>query len=195
MEEKETGKSERILLSALRLMKDKGFKSITIKDIAKEAEVSEMTVFRHFESKKGVLEAAVEKYSFVPSFKNLFADKLTMDLEKDLHLIATLYFDLMENNQSIFLIAIQERATMPELITTISKNTKQLKDCIMEYFMMMQENGKMVEGNVNFQTTTFMSMLFGYFSSNALWGDLFIKENKEKFIINSVQTFCNGIKK
>ncbi len=44
--------SDRILQSALQLMKEKGFQPVTIKEIADAANVSEMTIFRHFETKK-----------------------------------------------------------------------------------------------------------------------------------------------
>jgi TetR/AcrR family transcriptional repressor of mexJK operon len=185
----------RILLAALQLMQDKGFKSVTIKDIAQASEVSEMTVFRHFETKKGVLEAAVKKYSFIPSFKKVFEEKIVWDLEQDLHLISKSYLDSMDNNLPIFLIAVQERKTMPDLVGFISKNTKELKAYIAKYFITMQEKKKMVESDAYAQAMTFMIMLYGYFSSTALWGNHYISESREEFIQNSVITFCNGIKK
>lgn len=186
--------SDQILQETIQLMKDKGFKSVTIKDIAHASKVSEMTVFRHFKTKKGVLNEAVKKYSFVPSFKKIFNEELVYDLEKDLYLIATSYFNLMENNQPIFLIAVQERTTMPELISIISDNTKQLKTFITKYFYTMQKKKKIAETDANAQATAFMAMLFGYFSSTALWNNLFLSETKEEFIQISVTTFCNGIK-
>nr|MDH3162795.1 TetR/AcrR family transcriptional regulator [Bacillus licheniformis] len=41
---------------ALDLMQKYGFKSVTIKDIALHSGVSEMTVYRHFKTKLGLLE-------------------------------------------------------------------------------------------------------------------------------------------
>jgi TetR/AcrR family transcriptional regulator, mexJK operon transcriptional repressor len=63
-----------------------------------------MTVFRQFGTKKGVLEAAIRKYSYVPSFKKIFDKELVYKLERDLYLIATSYLNLMESNMPIFLI-------------------------------------------------------------------------------------------
>src|SRR5690625_3520246 len=74
--------SERILQSALQLMKDKGFHLVTIKEIADTADVSEMTVFRHFETKRGVLQAAIEKNTVVPGFKQKLDQDIAWDLEK-----------------------------------------------------------------------------------------------------------------
>ncbi len=194
MQDTEVGTADRILKSALQLMQEKGFRPVTIKDIAQASQVSEMTVFRHFESKKGVLEAAIHKYSYIPSFKNLFDSMILWDLKQDLEKIAHFYIDSMRQNQSIFLIAVQERTTMPELAGFISEHTNQLKEYITQYFTAMQEKNKMVRTDANVQAMNFLTMLYGYFSSTALWGTQFINESKELFISNFVTVFCNGIK-
>src|SRR5690625_4636118 len=128
MQEKKLSTADRILQSALQLMKDKGFNSVTIKEIADASNVSEMTIFRHFETKKRVLEAAIKKNTVIPSFEKTFKENIVWDLDQDLLLIAKLYLDLMESNKSICLIAIQERFTMPELVKLISHNTEHLKN-------------------------------------------------------------------
>ncbi|WP_440108854.1 TetR/AcrR family transcriptional regulator [Paenibacillus sp. QZ-Y1] len=195
MQGKKLSTADRILQSALQLMKDKGFNLVTIKEIAEASNVSEMTVFRHFETKKGVLEAAIEKNTIVPNFKQTFDKNIVWDLEQDLRLIANLYLDLMESNDSICLIAIQERFTMPELIDLVSDNTEQLKIFITEYFTKMQVKNKIVKFDSYIQASTFLAMLFSFFISTALWDKKFINVTKEDFITNSVKTFCNGIKK
>lgn len=187
--------SDRILQSALQLMKEKGFHLVTIKEIAEVANVSEMTVFRHFETKKGVLEAAIARNTVVPSFKQTLDEKIAWDLEKDLLQIAHLYLDLMERNESICLIAVQERASMPELVDLISDNTEQLKGYITAYFNTMQKEGKMIQSDSYTQASTFLATLFSYFISTALWGKKFINVPKEEFIKNSVKTFCYGLHK
>ena len=45
---------EKILIAATGLIADRGFQGTTTKDIAHEAGVSEMSVFRHFGSKKAI---------------------------------------------------------------------------------------------------------------------------------------------
>ncbi|UUZ83735.1 hypothetical protein LJK88_07965 [Paenibacillus sp. P26] len=136
----------------------------------------------------------MKKYSFVPSFKKIFEEKIVWDLEHDLRLIAGSYFNLMENNRPIYLIAVQERTTMPELMGLISGNTKQLLEYISNYFKEMQRQKKMIESDANAEATAFLALLYGYFSSAALWGTLFIGLPKEEFIETGVRTFCNGIK-
>ena len=195
MADKTIGTSERILLSALQLMQEKGFKSVTIKDIATVSEVSEMTVFRHFKTKMGVLEAAVNKYSYVPAFKKIFEEQLTWDLEKDLQEIAKLYLDLMVKNQAIYLISVQERTTIPELMELISDNAQQLRELLSKYFQKMQEKQEMVETAPELQALAFITMMYGYFSSTTLFGNQVIKVSADEFIKTGVTTFCNGIRR
>ena len=195
MQQKKTNTSNRILQLALPLIKEKGFHSVTIKEIADAANVSEMTVFRHFETKKGIVEAAIERNTFIPAFKQAFDQKIVGDLEQDLLLIAQAYLDLMLKNESICSIAIQERTTMPEIINLISDNTEKLKSYITNYFHRMQKNGKMIQTDAYAQASMFLATLFSYFISTALWDGKFINTSKEDFIKNSVKTFCYGIKK
>ncbi|GEN89162.1 TetR/AcrR family transcriptional regulator [Oceanobacillus sp. FSL W8-0428] len=185
--------SDRILQSALQLMKEKGFQPVTIKEIADAANVSEMTIFRHFETKKGVLEAAIERNTVVPGFKQILDKDIVWNLEKDLLQIANLYLDLMKRYESICLIAVQERASMPELVDLVSDNTEQLKGYITAYFNTMQEEGKMKQTDSYTQASIFLATLFSYFISTALWKEKFITVAKEEFIKNSVQTFCYGL--
>lgn len=88
--------NERIISAALDLMQKYGFKSVTIKDIALHSGVSEMTVYRHFKTKLGLLEAAVQQFSYIPAFQRVFENDITWNLEKDLTLIAESYLLHME---------------------------------------------------------------------------------------------------
>ena len=52
-----TDKKENILLAALELFANEGYSATPTSKIAKKAGVSEGLIFRHFENKKGLLEA------------------------------------------------------------------------------------------------------------------------------------------
>ncbi len=52
-------KKQKILESALKLFANEGFVAVSTSKIAKEAEVSEGLIFRHYKSKKGLLEAVL----------------------------------------------------------------------------------------------------------------------------------------
>ena len=52
-----TDKKEKILTAALFLFANDGYNGVSTSKIAKEAEVSEGLIFKHFENKKGLLDA------------------------------------------------------------------------------------------------------------------------------------------
>ena len=51
---------EQILESALSIFIDKGYNGATTMDISKEAGISEVTLFRYFDSKKQIFREAIE---------------------------------------------------------------------------------------------------------------------------------------
>ena len=67
-----TKKKEKILQTALKLFAENGYAWTSTSSIAKEAEVSEALVFRHFSSKEGLLEAVLAQGE--EKTKLMFAD-------------------------------------------------------------------------------------------------------------------------
>ena len=63
---------ERILLCAMSLFAEKGFDSVTVRDIAAEADVSVGLINHHFGSKAGLREV-VDEY-FIERFENFYGD-------------------------------------------------------------------------------------------------------------------------
>lgn len=187
--------NDRIISAALDLMQNDGFTSVTIKDIALSAGVSEMTVYRHFKTKKGLLEAAVQKFSYIPAFKTIFENSITWDLEKDLTLIAESYLQLMENNKPLYLIAVQEGERLSDLFGFILEHTEELLRYVTDYIVAMQKKDLVKAGDAGSQAFVFLTTLYGFFSSNALAAGRFQKIAKDAFVKQTVAAFCSGMKK
>ncbi|WP_346010344.1 TetR/AcrR family transcriptional regulator [Paenibacillus sp. SYP-B3998] len=187
----ELSTSDKILAAAIALFEEAGFKSVTMKDIALASGVSEMTVFRHFGTKNGVLEAAINKYSYVQPMKKLFEEQIVWDLHKDLLLVAKTYHESMHRNRSVIFIAVQERNTMPWISELVYEIPKQLKELLGGYFREMREKGELIDTDPEAQAVAFMTMNHGYFSAH----NPNIKAiTEDVFIANSVQTFARGLK-
>jgi len=67
-----TEKQENILASALELFAREGYKATSTSKVAKHAGVSEGLIFRHFDSKEGLLEAIMKQGE--TKARNLFAE-------------------------------------------------------------------------------------------------------------------------
>ncbi len=187
--------ADKILASALALMTERGYNNVSVKEIALTAGVSEMTVFRHFDTKMGILHSLIQTYSYIPYFENFFSHELTGHLKNDLQQIAHSYLTFMEKNKPIFLIAIQDRSILPELIDIISdNNTRQLQNLLASYFQKSIELGHMKkEVDTKGQAIVFLTGLFGFFVSNAIWENHFLKDQQENFVQNTVEVFMKGV--
>ncbi len=160
--------ADKILLSTVDLMSDKGYKAVTIKEIAAAASVSEMTVFRTFGSKKAILDAIIDNYLFSAPIEQIIQKNITYELETDLLMISNLYHDVLKRNKKIYLISIMERKTMPEIHLSVHNNALKFLKIVTEYLYVMQQKGKVVKGNPEVQALTIMRYNYGKFVAGTL---------------------------
>lgn len=104
-------KTEQILDAAMRVFINKGFLQATTQEIAKEANVAEMTLFRKFSTKQNLFEAVVTK-----ALEDKFQTKLIKLSE-------------IENTEDFF------RSILNDRLTVISKNEMLIKFLISESLM------------------------------------------------------------
>ncbi|GAA4874939.1 hypothetical protein GCM10023310_63210 [Paenibacillus vulneris] len=160
--------AEKILSSTIDLMSEKGYKAVTIKEIAAAASVSEMTVFRTFGSKKAILDAIIDNYMFSSPIEQTIQQNLKYELETDLLMISELYHDVLARNKKIYLISILERKTMPEIHLSLHNKATKFLNIVTEYFRVMQQQGKVVKGNPETQALTLMKFNYGKFVAGLL---------------------------
>lgn len=91
--------------SLLRLMHQKHFSKITIKDITDNAGVSRLTFYRNFDSKEQILEFYIEKRF------DAFMDVLNQQKNLDLRSAAICCFRFWENNSEHIQLFIQQGLT------------------------------------------------------------------------------------
>src|SRR5437867_13284359 len=69
---------QQILDASLRLFSERGFARTTVRDIARQAGITDAAIYYHFQSKRELLEALVEERGFPSSLQN--AERVTADL-------------------------------------------------------------------------------------------------------------------
>lgn len=185
--------ADRIIAAACELFQEKGFHTVSMKDIAGKANVSEMTVFRHFSSKKKVLEAVIKKISYIPALMEVFEGKICGDLEIDLLLISETYQKIMSDNQLAFLITLREEKTIPEISEFIRQGPPQFKSFLKEYFGMMQEKQQIAAGDIESLALTFMAINFGYFFFK-ICGQQMVTISDKQYLETAIHLFARGIK-
>lgn len=185
--------ADRIISAASELFQEKGFHPVSMKNIAVQANVSEMTVFRHFSSKKKVLEAVIKKISYIPPLQEVFEGKLCGVLEADLLLISQTYQKIMTDNQLAFLITLREEKTIPEVSEYFHQGPPQFKSFLKEYFHAMQEKKKIRESDTESLSLTFMAMNFGYFFFKVCGQDM-VGISDQQYLETAIHLFVRGIK-
>lgn len=103
----------RLLLAALELLAERGYKGATTREIARRAGVNEVTLFRRFGSKEALLRAALSR--FIPAG---FLDRLPEEdapLKEGLEQLLEAYLDLLKAHQALLPKLLAELLRYPEL--------------------------------------------------------------------------------
>jgi AcrR family transcriptional regulator len=91
---KSTDTREKLLKATMELVSEKGYLGATTREIARQAGVTELTLFRHFGSKERLFESLLSGYTFLPRLKEL-PELKTFPIRCP-HLIATKFLVLKE---------------------------------------------------------------------------------------------------
>ncbi|SHF38523.1 transcriptional regulator, TetR family [Seinonella peptonophila] len=187
MSSKKEDTADKILSATVNLMAEKGYKAVTIKEIAAFASVSEMTVFRTFGTKKAILDTIINRYLFSEPIEQKIQENITYELESDLLMISKLYHDVLKKNKKIYLISIMERKTMPDIHLNVFKNASKFLGIVTEYLRDMQQKGKVISGNPETLALTIMRYNYGKFVASVLLeGTVSEPENELKEAISII---------
>lgn len=104
-----------ILESAMKVFVEKGYNGATTQEIAKAANVSEVTLFRYFSSKKEIFHEGVEPILMDTLKQSIIASKDLKPREK-LKYILTERIKLISSNHKVIRLMLMESQINPELV-------------------------------------------------------------------------------
>lgn len=124
---------KQIIESAMNIFVDKGYNGTTTAEIAKAANISEVTLFRHFSSKQELFLEVVDPILVNTLKESITASKNLEPLEK-LKFILKERIKLISKNHKVIRLVLMESYINPELgdLDYIEKITMLLKNTIME---------------------------------------------------------------
>ena len=182
---------EKILNASILLFSQKGYTAVTTKEIAKEAGVCEMTLFRHFENKHNLFEKAFEKFMFFPKFRALF-EGLEWDLETDLIKICSSYQNMLYKNRKLILMYMKNEDQNPDFDVTMFRFPSEFKKLLNYYFEEMKNKGAILE-NPETLATSFLTTSFGLFITSLVMNKLTFETDIQACILSYVRIFAKGI--
>jgi AcrR family transcriptional regulator len=105
---------EDILRTSLHLFAERGFHGTSMRDIAREADITEGLIYHYFASKRDLFRAIIEEYSFLPLLRTLPELAEHLDLRGLLIVLARGFFDVLRQNTNLIRLLLQEVQVFPE---------------------------------------------------------------------------------
>jgi AcrR family transcriptional regulator len=185
--------ADRIIEAAIQLISEKGYTAATTKAIADLAQVNEVTIFRHFGNKQGILKTIVDKFSYNPILQKMIREEVTWDLETDLKHFSMKYFEYMMSIKDLVMIGFKESMQFPEISNEIANVPLLFKNELIHYFEEMHHKGKIREVNYEAAALSLIALNFGHFISRARLGTTVSTLPTEELINTSVAIFSRGL--
>lgn len=185
---------DKILTSSLKLFSQKGYIGATTREIAKDACVAEVTLFRYFESKEKLFEEVLNRYSFLPELELLIKEIRQMPYEEAIGVFAIRFYDALKGRKDIIRIIQTEVYRYPDKIANIYHSMiDKIITTLAGYFAELQKEGMLKMFNVNHAARGLMGLIFSVFNMQELLLRSRYRDDVDSEIIKSlVNIFVRG---
>jgi len=184
---------DKILNASIDLFSEYGYKAVTTKQIAEAASVNEVTLFRHFGTKKNIFEETLNKFVFKVAVRKVFEEGIIWDLEKDLLFIAKAHNKILNQNRKIFLITIKDFNILEGEEYPFIRFPRKLVELLTQYFIEMQNRGKVRKDDPEAQAAALLFLSFGAFMSTVISKNGLSKGSIEEHLNYSVKILARGL--
>lgn len=160
---------ERILEATFKLISQKGYLGTTTREIAHNAGVTELTLFRHFGSKERLFEEVLNRYSFLPKLKELLPSLRESPYKKSLQILGERFIETLKNKKSLIKIMFSEINLYPDKIKDVYSNfLDEIIKTLAEYFSCLQKKETIQRFPPDVLARAFLGMFFSYFLSEEI---------------------------
>lgn len=168
-------KTKQKLVDAARtLIIEKGYTATTTKLIAKQAGVSEMTLFRYFPQKKDIVCFALDHELWQPTFEKVTIISYTGDVKKDLTAFASVFNEQMDERFIRLLIGLRSPDIF-EIVKDKLMTANKFKHALTNYLQRFNVDAVLM-------SEIFMSSFFGYIFAKISYENQFYVSSKTVFM-------------
>ena len=192
---------QKILDAAVKVFSSDGYAGATTRKIAQEANVTEVTLFRKFQSKENLLkEVLIKNRHSISTLNKLLNVNKNADIERDLCILGKEIAKDMQDEKKdsisymFMFMLFEEGRRRPELAEILESVFKTNIERLSEYFELQMKNGKIRNINAQSAALTFVS----YFSCSAFLRGIFVDyplSYNDKEVENFIDIFTKGILK
>jgi len=183
----------RILKAAAEIIAEKGYTRTTTRAIAKAAGVNEVTIFRHFGSKRNLFSEMINQHSALPDLTAIIESQLTGDYRQDLLHLGSVFFMTITARKEALRLMLCEAKELPEVREVAVKIPDQLRLVLTGYFQKKIETGYLRKLNPEVMAQGFLGMFFSYGIARDMLGASIAPEvPQEALIAQFVDIFVAG---
>jgi len=192
-----TSTQQRLLDATLKMISEKGYLGATTREIAREAQVTELTLFRHFGTKEKLFEELLRNHTFLPRLRELLPELEGLPYEDGLRLIARKFLLSLKERKAMVKIMYSEVTIYPEKIRGVyNKFMDDLRATLARYFKSQRKKGILRNVSPEMAARLFLGILFSYFRAEEIMRkDGMKKQKMEKNIKEFVDIFMFGTMK
>ena len=185
---------QKIIDATMHLVMEKGYASMTTKEIAEYAHVNESTLFRKFGSKKEIVLSAMQE-NWHPHLSSDDFYPITGDLYRDLLHFSSVYMQKVTPQFVKVSIGLRSPELYQDTVEGIMKVPQVFKDILMQYFEEMQKLDKVIQQDIESLAISFLSINFGFVFFKGSFGERLTTLSSDEYIQNSIKVFVKGILK
>jgi AcrR family transcriptional regulator len=185
---------QKILDAALKLFSQRGFLGAATRQIAREAGVAEVTLFRHFGSKEKLFEEVIRGYSFLPAMKGILPRLEEAGYEETLLTIARRFLATLDERRDLIRIMLAERLSYPAPVKDIFRDILgEVFGILAGYFRRLQNRGVLRDFDPDDAARAFLGAFFAYVHGlGFFFEDAEGRRHRERFAAEFVRIFVEG---
>jgi Transcriptional regulator len=185
---------DKIIDTSMELFARRGYKGTTTKMIAKEAGVNELTIFRIFETKEGILKQGFEsRFSIIDEEFKSFKKIAEYDLVPDMKKLAKIFHEKLMDNIYLVLFILHELEEYTSLYELYYQIPVKVKKILIDYFNEMQAAGKMRYMDLETAAITFMVMNVGFIIMKQKFSNNLTSISSTEFIETSIAEYAKSL--
>jgi len=182
-----------ILESAARLFAEEGYARATTKKIAEASGFTEMTLFRHFGSKKNLFEAVLEQYAIPENFEQIMLQNMKGPYRQDLMLFGRYLLEILLERRAPMQMMLCEASHFPDLQEVLGRVPARLRSAAASYFAKRVEEGEIVARDPDLLAQAFIGFFFSYaVGSGILETSMKLDIPKEQLVEEFVDLIVQG---
>lgn len=182
----------RLMDVALRLFSENGYYQTTTKQIAQEADVNELTLFRHFGTKEKLFQETTAHYVEEMNIKSEIERLKRQDFEESILEIAKDYMDFCFRNILLYKIQMRLPDEMKDFVRL--KLSRGFEKELEDYFRHLLEEQR-IDGEPEIMAVSFINCMLGAFTVYVLTDNTFTSIPIEEVVEEQARMFASYYRK